>query len=206
MLEVAAAHPSISDLRTTVDDALTDTYRIEALVVDLLTLARIDDRGEDGRTGPIDLVVLCRDILDHRREPIAECGMPDEALVAADDLSVRRAVTNLVDNAVRHARTRTTLSLQRVGEHFTLHIDDDGDGVPPTDRDASSSGSPASTRPAAVTTAGPGLGLAIVAELAERFGGSVTLADSPIGGARFTLEIPAAERHDATLPAGPFSV
>ncbi|MGH8975211.1 MAG: sensor histidine kinase, partial [Acidimicrobiia bacterium] len=112
--------------------------------------------------------------------------------VAGDEAQLRRLLRNLGDNAARHARTRVGFSLRETpAGTVVLRVDDDGPGVPESERvriferfvrldDARSR-----------DTGGSGLGLAIVAEIAAAHAGTVSAAGSPLGGARFEVEVPA---------------
>ena len=104
---------------------------------------------------------------------------------------LRRAVLNLGTNAVRHARSRVRLSAASRGGRVWVHVDDDGPGVPPEARDRVFE--PFFRMDASRTsdTGGAGLGLAIVQRIAQVHGGTVTVGEAPLGGARFTLELPA---------------
>jgi hypothetical protein len=61
-------------------------------------------------------------------------GDPDAAVVASAE-ELRRAITNLVDNAVRHARTRVELAAVVSDGRVVLTVTDDGPGIPPADRE-----------------------------------------------------------------------
>jgi signal transduction histidine kinase len=98
--------------------------------------------------------------------------------VSADREELRRVLSNLVDNAVRHAGTEVVLAAEvREGEGL-LTVTDDGPGIPLADRqrvfDRFTRLDDARSRDAG----GSGLGLAIVRELLRRSGGTITLADA----------------------------
>jgi signal transduction histidine kinase len=95
---------------------------------------------------------------------------------------------NLVDNACKWARTQVTVTATGEGDRLVIRVDDDGPGVP-TERRAEIllRGARADE-----SVPGSGLGLAIVQDLAELYGGSVQLADSPLGGLSVILCLPAA--------------
>jgi signal transduction histidine kinase len=102
------------------------------------------------------------------------------------------AVGNLVDNAIRYSPpdTAVTVVVARQGGHALLTVRDAGPGIPPGQRDE------ALRRFARLETGdaeGSGLGLSIVARIAELHGGALALADSPGGrGLEATLRFPAA--------------
>lgn len=94
---------------------------------------------------------------------------------------------NLLDNACKWAATKVELRCHREGECLVVDIDDDGPGLPAAARElVFARGARADER-----APGSGLGLAIVRELAELYGGSVTLEASPLGGVRAALSLPA---------------
>jgi signal transduction histidine kinase len=94
---------------------------------------------------------------------------------------------NLLDNACKWARTRVEVAVRREGEEIEIVVDDDGPGLSPALRSTLFERG----RRLDEQKPGSGLGLSIVRELAELYGGRVALADSPLGGARATLHLPA---------------
>lgn len=98
--------------------------------------------------------------------------------------SVRRAVTNLVDNARRHAR-RVVLSAAPAGSRLVqIIVDDDGPGIPDDRRESV-------FRPFETDAAGgTGLGLTIARDIIRAHGGDILLEDSPLGGLRARIRLP----------------
>ncbi len=105
-------------------------------------------------------------------------------------VAIRRALANLLDNAVRHARARVRISAAREGDRFEVVIDDDGPGIPPEERERA-------FRPfhrlqrARGGEGASGLGLAIARDIVLAHGGDIHLLDSPLGGLRVRVELPA---------------
>jgi signal transduction histidine kinase len=93
---------------------------------------------------------------------------------------------NLLDNACKWAKSRVTLESARVGAEVVLTVDDDGAGIAPSLRDAVLQRGVRADE----TAPGSGLGLAIVRDLAELYGGSITLETAPAGGLRARLALP----------------
>jgi Histidine kinase-, DNA gyrase B-, and HSP90-like ATPase len=89
---------------------------------------------------------------------------------------------NLLDNACKWARARVRLTCSKEGERIVIAIDDDGPGIEPSMREAVLRRGVRADEAAQ----GSGLGLAIVRDLAEIYGGSISLEESPMGGARAT--------------------
>jgi signal transduction histidine kinase len=93
---------------------------------------------------------------------------------------------NLLDNACKWARTQVKLTSSKEGEQIVIVIDDDGFGIEPSMREAVLRRGIRADEAAQ----GSGLGLAIVRDLAEIYGGSISLEESPIGGTRARLTLP----------------
>ena len=112
----------------------------------------------------------------------------------ADDVTVRvqredldEMLGNLLDNACKWARGRIEVTAAREpADVVTIVVDDDGSGIAPDLREA------VLRRGVRADEAAPGsgLGLAIVRDLAELYGGSISLDTSPAGGARASLSLP----------------
>jgi two-component system osmolarity sensor histidine kinase EnvZ len=97
--------------------------------------------------------------------------------------AIRRAVTNLVDNARRHA-VRVALSAATVGRSVQITVDDDGPGIPLDRRESV-------FRPFESDAAGgTGLGLTIARDIVRAHGGDILLEDSPLGGLRARIRLP----------------
>jgi signal transduction histidine kinase len=94
---------------------------------------------------------------------------------------------NLLDNACKWANSKIVLEATRTGAMLVLTLDDDGPGLAPDLRGV------VLERGVRIDEASPGsgLGLAIVRDLAELYGGSICLEDSPCGGLRSRLSLPA---------------
>ncbi len=105
--------------------------------------------------------------------------------VAREDLD--EMLGNLIDNACKWTRSRVVVTSSQRGANIVVDVDDDGPGLDPSMREA------VLQRGVRADEAAPGfgLGLAIVRELAELYGGSIRLDSSPLGGLRARLELPA---------------
>jgi signal transduction histidine kinase len=94
---------------------------------------------------------------------------------------------NLLDNACKWAKSRISLESSGRGDLLVITVDDDGPGIDPSKREA------VLQRGVRADEAAPGsgFGLAIVRDLVELYGGSLSLGCSPAGGLRATLQLPA---------------
>jgi CHASE2 domain-containing sensor protein/signal transduction histidine kinase len=120
---------------------------------------------------------------------------PREALVRGDRSMLYRAVLNLLSNAVRHSPggTTTTLSLACEGKEFICTVADPGCGIAAEDLPRLFQRFQQLGRRELGAEDGVGLGLVFVKIVAEKHGGSVSVASTPGAGSRFSLQIPAAE-------------
>ncbi len=101
---------------------------------------------------------------------------------------LRLAVDNAIANAVKHGgSTRVQLSAASSRDGVEITIDDNGTGVPESEREAVFE---RFARGSTASRSGSGLGLALVAQQAELHGGTASLEDSPLGGTRLALRLP----------------
>ncbi|WP_374358806.1 ATP-binding protein [Pseudoduganella danionis] len=100
-----------------------------------------------------------------------------------------RAINNLLGNAAKYAHSQFSLSAARVGERIVIHVDDDGPGIPVSSRERVFEPFYRLDREQDHASSGFGLGLAICAKAIQLHGASISISDSPLGGARFTIVI-----------------
>jgi signal transduction histidine kinase len=113
---------------------------------------------------------------------------PVLALSRADDL--RRVLGNLVDNAVRHARSTVEVRAFEADAQAVVEVSDDGVGIAEADRERVFERFTRLDEGRARDSGGSGLGLAIVREVVQRQGGVVELDDSAHGGLTARLRLP----------------
>jgi signal transduction histidine kinase len=114
------------------------------------------------------------------------------ARVRGDEGLLGQVVRNLVANASRHARSAVALGLVETADgRAVLTVEDDGAGVAPDDRARIFERFVRLDEARDRDAGGSGLGLAIVAEIVRVHGGSVRVEESPLGGARFVVDLPA---------------
>ena len=190
-LDVEQRHGDAASWNESLPAVAGDVTRLRTLVEDLLTLARSD--ADETQVRPRQLV----DLDDLVFEVAATVG-GDVDLTAVSAGTVRgdrdqlhRVILNLLDNAVRHADDRVAVSLVEADGKVQLVVDDDGHGVPSEQRDTIFERFVRLDEARARDTGGSGLGLAIVAELVQQHDARVDVGDSPLGGARFVVTLPA---------------
>jgi two-component system sensor histidine kinase RstB len=118
-------------------------------------------------------------------------SLPQTLHVELDRRHMPFAVRNLLRNAIKYAHGRIAVCAEIVNGRIRIHVDDDGIGIPQEEREKVFTAFTRLDRSRDRTTGGYGLGLAIARLVLEMHGGTATAHESPLGGARFTLEWPA---------------
>lgn len=177
--EHAASHAG--DLAGLPRQVIDQTTRLGRLTDELLTLATLDEHVTLPTATLGDIVAAeCTN-----REVLDIDGTAGRAIIP----DITRSLRNLLANAHRHGDS-VAVTARGSEFHVLLHVDDDGPGVEPADRERIfgrfQRGDPSRSR----QSGGSGLGLAIVHTEVTAGGGTVTISTSPAGGARFTLQIP----------------
>ncbi len=160
--------------------------RLAHLAQQLLTLARLEPEAQCAPQQPVPLLALCKQVISDRIRQ-SDLSGNDLGLAQAEDLSIMGdaaalgiLLNNLVDNAIRHAPGSTiNLSVWRDGQEVILEVSDDGPGIPEAERERvlerfyRGQGEKLSQ--------GSGLGLSIVAKIAERHRAGLVLDSGPGG-------------------------
>ena len=158
----------------------TDIEEMDQVIGQFLDFAR----GEDEKDEAVDLDALLGDVLDHYAllgRNVTLLGEPQAGTWQLRRLSVRRAVINLVDNALRHAGEPVQISAHRTGDVAVLEVLDRGPGIP--QGEAERLKRPFTRLSESRSGAGgAGLGLAIVERIARAHGGSLDLVPRDGGG------------------------
>jgi signal transduction histidine kinase len=209
-LEVAQRLGPAEDLPTLLDDVLVDVGRLDRLVQDLLALARLDEAGGQlRRREAVRLDRLLEGLITeyaHARVPVTLTAST-EAVVDGDADGLRRVAVNLIDNAVRYARSHVSVTLQRgtlaSKPTVTLLVADDGPGIPAAERERVFDRFYRVQASRSRESGGTGLGLSIVRDLVRAHGGTVRLTARPDGpGAEAVVVLPTAPT-TPTAPTGP---
>ena len=195
----AAGRPA--DLARSMSGITRETERMSLLVDDLLLLARLDE-GRPLEREPVSLDEVVGEAVDAAR--VVEADRPvsldvEPATVIGDHDRLRQVIDNLFANVRAHTppETPVAVSLHRVDGHAELSVSDTGPGL--TEEEAAQVFERFYRVDSSRTRAsgGVGLGLSIVAAVAEAHGGVATARPTPGGGATFVVAIPLANgRHD----------
>jgi signal transduction histidine kinase len=191
-VEEAKLHPDETDWPKMADAQEASLNRLEAIVTDLLTLARLDARApftheatDLGRLVGVEL-----DRRTYRVEIIRD--LHQNVFVNCDRLRIIRVLVNLLDNAERHATSQVTVSVRAEGPTVTLEVIDNGAGIASEHRETVFDRFTRLEASCNRDAGGTGLGLAIAREIAEAHQGTLTIQDSE-RGARFVLRLPVSD-------------
>ncbi|MBA2240932.1 MAG: HAMP domain-containing protein [Solirubrobacterales bacterium] len=197
-LELALRYgESPEELRRSISSAIEEADRLAALAEDMLVVARAEGREIPLRLESIDARALLSDVRERfasradteGREIAIAAGEPVAVLV--DRLRLEQAISNLLDNALRHGEGKVTLAAERRDDAVELHVRDEGAGLPPDF--IAHAFERFSRGDAARGRGGTGLGLAIVDAIARAHSGSTGVRNLDSGGADLWVEVPAGE-------------
>ncbi len=170
------------------DEMKKDVEEMQRMLEGYLAFAR-GDAGEPAV--PVDMREFLDDIRadDERHGEMLEIAFAGDPVVRVRPDAFKRCVGNLVGNAHRHAAT-VVLDVTRDGRFLTIHVDDDGPGIPPENRQDVFRPFVRLDAARNQDAGGTGLGLSIARDIARSHGGDITLGDSPLGGLRASLRVP----------------
>ncbi|SPL91671.1 probable two-component sensor kinase [[Actinomadura] parvosata subsp. kistnae] len=190
-VEDALLHPEDADWPETGAEVLASLERLQAIVTDLLTLSKLDAGAPDERE-PLDLADLVTAETARPRSKRIVTTLQTGVVVNGDRLQLARLLTNLLDNAERHAESQIIVTLRRQGDEAVLEVVDDGTGIAPEHREKVFERFTRLDASRSRDAGGTGLGLPIAREIATAHLGTLTIEDSDTG-ARFVLRLPVQE-------------
>ncbi len=216
-LEVAQRVGPEEDLATLIDDVLVDVGRLDRLVKDLLALARLDEAGGRlPRREPVNLVELLSEVVGgyaDARIPVrlvTDGSQSTAGTVSVDgDIDgLRRVAINLIDNAVRFAKTRVDVALGPASStkrpSVSIIVTDDGPGIAADERERVFDRFYRVQASRSRESGGTGLGLAIARDVVRAHGGSIRLTAQSDGesGLQAIVVLPRSPRswRDQQLP------
>src|SRR5260221_1849032 len=190
--------------RPYLDIAHQETHKLEAIIGNLLDLARLESGGDTLEHEEVLADDLFRRVADRHRPTLVERGIrlssataPGTPHIWGDADRLEQALQNVAANAIRHTPDggAVTLVAQPAGDRVRITVSDTGPGIPPEhlphifDRFYKADASRAGTR----VPSGSGLGLSIVRAIVVRHGGDIHASNGTDGGAMFTMVLPGAE-------------
>ncbi|HEV2559914.1 MAG TPA: ATP-binding protein [Microvirga sp.] len=174
--------PEVEDLKRDVDE-------MSRMLEGYLAFAR-GDAGEAAVT--TDLRTLLEDLqVDAERQGhVTDLDIVGDPMITVRPDAFRRLLFNLVNNAARHG-DRIAITANHETRWLVVHVDDDGPGIPADKRDEVFKPFVRLDEARNQDEGGSGLGLAIARDIARSHGGDINLGESPMGGLRATVRLPA---------------
>lgn len=205
------------EYRDAIGSMLEETDRMGRLVETLLRLSHADAGSIRLARERLDVSGLVREVtaslsvLGEERNQRVVVDAASAVFVSGDRLVLREAVTNVLDNALKHSPAGSAIDVRVISEHdeAVVAIGDAGPGVRPEDRQRIFDRFFRLDQARSREAGGAGLGLAIAKWAAEMHGGGITIDDRPTGGAEFRIRLPLASsatnreaEHPATISLG----
>ncbi len=202
MLTQYDTRSSQDERRLYLDNIRLQVDHVSDILGDVMNLTAPGTHAQDFVSRRGDLITTCRDIVEsfhinHHHSHCIEFACPDAEIFAEfDERLLRRALSNLLDNAIKYSPNGgcVKLELWRDQKHARILVSDDGIGVPPQDADTLFD---AFRRASNVgTLPGTGLGLAITKQAIEQHGGKIALLQPGNDGATFSIALPLKSQAD----------
>ncbi len=176
----------------------SELRRFQRMVADLLEMSRFDAGAAELSVDEVRVGDLVGNVVGTVAGPSVPLSMSDDVSrlrVEVDKRRFERVISNLVENAKLYAGGVTNFAVEANNGTVRISVDDAGPGIRPEDRERVFERfyrSPDARRREGAD--GSGLGLSLVAEHVRLHGGHVWVEDSPLGGTRFVVELPVAQR------------
>jgi two-component system, sensor histidine kinase and response regulator len=198
LLQHLTAAPEYGPLTARVEKAIASTRELGAILDGLLEVRLLEEERLPLKVEPTPAGDIIREAIGSLEGAAAaksvslSVGEAGSAVVGLDRRLVRRALENLLSNAIRHTPPGTTIDVRALESQdgFRFEVADRGEGVPDGLKQELFQKFGASTAESGDRRRGYGLGLYLVRLVAEAHGGNVTIADRPGGGAVFALTLP----------------
>ncbi|MAI33155.1 MAG: two-component sensor histidine kinase [Rhodopirellula sp.] len=189
LIETAKNEDERRNRLNSIDDA---TEKLDSLVGELLTYARIDSNASEMPSEIVNVWNLVEEAVDFHAPlyPHIKYTLPADParlITRAHSASLARAIENLVSNGGQHAKSRVMLSAKTIEQAVLIKIEDDGNGIP---EDQWETVFEPFMRLNQGDNRGVGLGLALVQRITKQHKGEVSVSKSTLGGACLTIQLP----------------
>lgn len=178
---------------------LREARRLRTMVENVLLFSRSGAVGLDPSLQPVDVPGLFTEVIESVELAAADAGqsievkVADDTRVTADRGLLRQALVNIVDNAMKYGPRgqRVALRADRLESQVRIVVDDEGPGIPRTERERLFEPYERLSRDSTSERTGSGLGLAVAAQIIRSCHGSIAIEDGAVG-ARIVITLPAA--------------
>lgn len=169
---------------------VTEVNRLKGIINEMILLAKLDTEPAEYTPFPLEADQFVRQVVDRVHPIVSEEGIElnhrveSGVIIFADEEKLLRALLNIVFNGIRHSKSIVNIQVYEKEQKVMINVEDDGSGI--TEEDAEHifhrfvKGKDGET----------GLGLAIARAIIEQAGGTITVSNSEIGGAKFTIQLP----------------
>lgn len=193
-LDMLATADEHADRQRYIANMTQDIDELNDLLEEMLTYARLDQSAD-----PITLKLTTlstwfssalqglESLANGKHLSWRQQGITEQEQTLMSAVMMSRVVNNLVQNALRFAKSRVEVVLSKEGEHYLLRVDDDGPGIPETGRERLFEAFAIQDDSRNKSLSGFGLGLAIVKRIVEGHNGRVSIETAELGGARFLV-------------------
>jgi two-component system OmpR family sensor kinase len=188
LLDAKAADPILKKRIAAMEG---DVLELNALVNELLGMARLDSQTPQRETIAVAALLQSVEAALPPGAPTlsVECA-PDAGAIEADARLVARALSNLLRNAQKYAKSQIRLTARRMPGIVLMTVEDDGPGIPLEERERVFEPFYRLDRSRDRATGGFGLGLSIARKAVQAHGGNVRVEESALGGAKFVVVLP----------------
>ncbi|MFS0749040.1 sensor histidine kinase [Oceanobacillus sp. 1P07AA] len=169
---------------------VTEVNRLKGIINEMILLAKLDTEPAGYSPFPLDAEQFIHQVLDRAHPIVNEEGIElnhqveSGVVIYADEEKLLRALLNVVFNGIRHSKSIVSIQVYEKEQKVMIDVEDDGNGI--TKEDAEHifhrfvKGKDGET----------GLGLAIARAIIEQAGGNISVTNSEVGGAKFTIQLP----------------
>ena len=195
LLRKAAQDPKvISTIDTRIDAMQDDLTELNSLVSELLDMVKLDQHNA-GQMLPFELAPALQRCLDGLSFELAQHEVivrleADEMIIFGEQRLLMRAIANLLKNAAKYSQRQILVSSHYSNDGIDIQVEDDGPGIPEQERERIFEPFYRLDRSRDRATGGFGLGLAIARRAMQQHAGTITVAQSALGGACFVLHLP----------------
>lgn len=197
-IQTLAKHKlSAEQTKGIIESTLSETDRLNDLVENALTAARIDTHSFSLVYSQINLSNLVQSIVQMKQMTDngyrkVKCNIQDNVMVLGDDMALSSVVLNLIENAIKYSfdNVDVLISLQKQNENAILKIADKGIGMKQSEREKVFEKFFRIGNEETRNTKGTGLGLYIVKNIVELHKGSISVTDNLPQGCVFTVTLP----------------
>jgi signal transduction histidine kinase len=189
---------SIEEQQRSLEIIDREARRLSQLVENVLQFSRMEKRLDTLAKENREIAPLLQETVEdftsmmNGGESRIETRLQPRLFADVDPGSLRQILINLLDNAVKYGRKpqQIIVGLEPRGAAACLYVEDEGPGVPPTDRKRIFQRFQRLDRDRQSSIAGTGIGLSVVRDLVTRHGGTCSVTSGERGGARFIVELP----------------